>query len=100
MKHPTMRIGGGVCPECGGCDWYCADCTFPLLVALRAVAGAARAVMAAIDPFKVDDNEARLQAALDVLDAGGPTAKLYVDGGGAEGSERTDGVLDREKDKT
>ena len=44
MKYPDVRIGGGVCPRCGGCDFYCADCVFPRLAALEAVADAARAV--------------------------------------------------------
>lgn len=45
VRYPAVRIGGGVCPRCGGCDFYCADCTFPLLAALEAVADVAQEIM-------------------------------------------------------
>lgn len=40
-------IIGDPCPECGGCNYYCADCVDPEIEALRAVADAAQAVQAA-----------------------------------------------------
>lgn len=39
MKEYIM---GHPCPECGGCNYYCADCTDPHVDALEAVADAAR----------------------------------------------------------
>jgi len=58
---------------------------------LEAVANAARVVVAVGGPLDPYDGEwVALADALDVLDGGDPTAKLYVDGG-EWGSERTDG---------
>ena len=41
MKEDIM---GHPCPECGGTNFYCADCADPEIEALRAVEDAARAV--------------------------------------------------------
>lgn len=38
-------IRGHACPECGGCNFYCADCTDPRLVRLESVAAAARDIV-------------------------------------------------------
>lgn len=44
MIRPTERHGNP-CPECGGCNSYCADCTDPLLENLSAVTKAAAEVI-------------------------------------------------------
>ena len=38
-------IRGDPCPVCGGCDFYCADCVYPQLAALRVIATAAQAIV-------------------------------------------------------
>lgn len=60
-----FQIMGSPCPKCGGCDYYCADCYDKQVAELEAVANAARTLLAGIDPFKVDDAEARLTVAVD-----------------------------------
>ncbi len=78
--------GRHACPECGGTNFYCADCVDPEIEALRAVADAARALM----DIDSDGDATALAAALDVLDGERGVATLYVDGG-KWGSERADG---------
>ncbi len=43
--YPEWIIHGVPCSECGGCDYYCADCLFPQLFALKEVAKVARGVV-------------------------------------------------------
>ena len=64
---PDWYIRGHPCPKCGGCDFYCADCVYPLLAALQSVAKAARALR---ENGKVGRGaDARWGALIDALDA-------------------------------
>jgi len=47
MTEPKERIGNP-CPDCGGCNTYCADCTDPILDHLSVLETAATEVRDAL----------------------------------------------------
>lgn len=68
----TLLVMGSCCPDCGCCDFYCADCYDKYLPKLEAIADAAQAVVAEpslLWPYEEDGRALALVDALDVYDA-------------------------------